>query len=161
LMRGVLLKMFLSRLSTTIALMAALAVILGSAGATWHLIAPAQTHPFAPESLRGLRSEAYRVAPVAAAQPVRANIPGKPSLRLPADPNAMVLHMDRSLLSTGDSVFSLTIYSDGRVVAEVVDDSVSQGTRNASKHAKGRTGALDPEPQGLNVLEGKLSVHEL
>jgi RNA polymerase sigma factor (sigma-70 family) len=160
LMRGVLLKMFLSRLSTTIALMAALAVILASAGATWHLMAPAQTHPFAQESLRGSRSEAaYRVAPVAAAQPGRANVPGKPSLRLPADPNAVVLHMDRSLLSTGDSLFSLTIYANGRVVAEVADDSVSQG--NANKHAKDPTGAPDPETQGLKVLEGKLSVQEL
>jgi RNA polymerase sigma-70 factor (ECF subfamily) len=162
LMRDVLLKMFLSRLAATSALMAALALILGSAGVTWHLIASAETPPSAPAGLRALRAQAAnRPVPVPRAQPVRASIPGKPSLRLPADPDTAVLHMARSVESTGKPLFALTVYADGRAVVDVADDSLPQATRDAGKPANDPAGADETEAPRRKVLEGKLSAQEL
>jgi RNA polymerase sigma factor (sigma-70 family) len=162
LMRGVLLKMSLSRLSITVALAAALTLIVGSAGATWLLTGPAATAPSASERLHLSRFHvdgAHSVAPVPAPQLVGTSTPGKPSLRLPADPNAVVLRMERSVESATTPLFAMTIYADGRVVAQVADDSLS--TRDLTNHAQTQVSLAGSEARKIKVIAGTLCAREL
>jgi RNA polymerase sigma factor (sigma-70 family) len=160
LMRGVLVKMLLSRLSTTVAVIVALALILGGAGATLYLTAPAAQAPSASgrPRLSRLHSEApHPVTPMPAPQ----SGASKPSLRLPADPNSVVFRMERSVESATRALFALTIYADGRVVAHVADDTLSPSTRDLTKQAQDQASPEDSEPRKVNVLAGKLGAREL
>jgi RNA polymerase sigma factor (sigma-70 family) len=165
LMRRVLLKMFLSRLLKPTALLAALALTLGGAGAVWHRTPAAGPPPSAPAGLAPgpFRSAATPrpKAPVLATKPTRTDVPGKPAIRLPTDEKAVVLRMERSVESSPGPGIALTIYADGRVVAEVPDGLFSLSPTDLTRHVKDRGTAEDSAPQKIKVLEGRLSRREL
>jgi hypothetical protein len=105
------------------------------------------------------------VAPVPPGFGRGAATPGKPALRLPADPNAVVFRLDRTVDSATAPGMVLTIHANGRVVAEVQDGLFSLAPQELTRHAQGRVGAggagPDPEPPKSKVLEGRLSAREL
>src|SRR5262249_8597051 len=85
LVQGALRKMALTRFARMATLTAALAVSLGGAGAAWCVTWPARDHtPGLPAPASGW-SAALREAKPA----------GKPAVRLPADPGAVVIRLER------------------------------------------------------------------
>jgi hypothetical protein len=165
LMRGVLMKMFLSRLFTTTALTAVLALTLGSAAATWHLTRSTQTPRSAPGALAEKGSHTAAARPLPAGFEAGKRNPGKPALRLPTDQNAVVLQMSRSVDSATGPTMILTIHADGRVNAEIPDGLASLAAADLTKHAKDRAIVTDPdrnrEPSKTKVITGRLSPQEL
>jgi hypothetical protein len=169
LMRGVLRKMFLARLLTTTALMAALVLPLAGAGALGHLAPSTETPLSAPV---GLAPKPFRPpAPRHSLWPVPGQTlgstatPGKPALRLPTDANAVVLRMDRCVEAANGPRMVLTIFADGRVAAEVPDGLLSLFASDLTQYAKDRANAAEPAgtpaaPKG-QVIEGRLSAREL
>jgi RNA polymerase sigma factor (sigma-70 family) len=165
LMRGVLLKIFLSRLLATSALIAVLALTLVGAGAIGHLMPRAETPSSTPVGLAPKQSRppaaAHSLWPVPGQTLVGKAIPGKPAIRLPSDAKAVVLRMDRSLDTANGPKMALTIYADGRVVAEVPDGLLSFAATDLTQHAKGPANAADLGSQKGKVLDGRLSAREL
>jgi RNA polymerase sigma factor (sigma-70 family) len=162
LLRGVLRKMFLSRLLTTTALIAALTTALGGAGLLWQR-APSATSAFAPAGVAPgqfhLAAAAPSLAPPPAPKPA-----GKPALRLPADPKAVVFRMERAVEGAPGPRVVLTIHADGRVVTEVPDGLSSLSAQELTGYAKDRAGApgagRGPLPQ-KKAIQGKISAREL
>jgi RNA polymerase sigma factor (sigma-70 family) len=153
LMSGILTKMFVARAVKMGALMVALVMIAGGAAVAWQLPLAAD-----PSSRADLRRPFGHPAPPA---PAHTNLWGEPSIRLPADPSAIVLRMERCLQSAAEPVFALTIHADGRVVAEVRDDSSGSAPADMTKSAQDGAGADNPKTGKLKVLEGKLSTQDL
>ncbi len=134
---GVLKRMFLARLLTTTAFSAALALTLIGAGAIWHWTTSMAPNLASPEWSHW--PAVVHAAP--ARDPAAVNNRGKPSLRLPDDPAAIVCRLER-FAGTGEGPrITVTIHADGRVIAEVPDG--------------------DPRDKRVNVLEGKLSAQDL
>lgn len=159
LMHYVLMKLFLARLCATAALMAALAISLAGAGAVWHS-KPSPKVPLAdPASLP------QKPIHAAATPPVAASAPGSSAIRLPTDANAVVLRMDRSVDSSPGPGMVLTIYADGRVVAEIPDGLASLSpidlTRYARDHVRAPDAGKRSEAQRRKVIEGRISAGEL
>jgi RNA polymerase sigma factor (sigma-70 family) len=153
------------RLMAAAVLLAALAVALGGAGVMWHRTGSA---PPPASALGGPGSQRLPLA--SADQPdapghANAAVPGKPTHRLPADPNAVVFRMERSVDSVLGSRSVLTVFADGRVVAEIPNGSSSLGAGDLTTQARGRSAAAGPgqpaEPQKNKVLRGRLSVRQL
>jgi hypothetical protein len=73
--------------------------------------------------------------------------------------------MDRTVDSAAAPGMALTVYADGRVVAEVPDGLLSLAPTELTRHAKSlvRTGDAprDPGPPKSKVLEGRLSARAL
>jgi RNA polymerase sigma factor (sigma-70 family) len=165
LLREVLLKMFLARLMTISAWLATLALTLAGAGAAGQLLPSTPPPPSAPV---GLAQGRFRLPATADSRwPVPGRTlagpagPGKPAIRLPTDANAVVLRMDRSVGPATGPRMALTIYADGRVVAEIPDGLSSLSAADLTQHAKGRTNVPDPGSQKDRVLHGRLSAREL
>jgi RNA polymerase sigma factor (sigma-70 family) len=97
--------------------------------------------------------------PVATAHPGRAAkaTPLKPALRLPADPNAVVVRMERCVPSSSRPAMSLTITADGRVVAQLPDGSLSPAPTELTGHVR----AQRAEAPKTTVLRGKLRGRDL
>jgi RNA polymerase sigma factor (sigma-70 family) len=169
LMRGVLLKMFLSRLLTTTAVLAALVLTLGSAGAVRHRTPSAVTPLSAPagpaEKRLHAAPAAHAVWPVPGQKLGGTATPAKPAIRLPTDANAVVARMDRSVDAATGPEMAVTVYADGRVVAEVPDGLWSLSGAALTRYAKDRVIEEDPdeEPERppRKTLEGRLSAQEL
>jgi RNA polymerase sigma factor (sigma-70 family) len=164
LMRRVLWKMFLSRLWTATALVAALAVTLGGAGVVWYRTPSKEASP----TVQGSVAPKRLPSPVAVHSGSRRPAPktaGKPAIRLPTDPDAVVLRMDRSVDFSTTLRTVLTVYADGRVVAEVPDGVVSLAPTDLTQYAKSQMVADDPDgdpdPPNTKRLEGRLSTQEL
>jgi hypothetical protein len=161
--------MFLCRLLTATALMAALALTLVAAGAMGHRTASTETPLSAPVAFAQKRFRppvaAHSLWPVPGQTLVATATPGKPGVRLPADANAVVLRMDRSVDTAAGPRMVLTIYADGRVLAEVPDGLLSLAAEDLTQHAKGRADAAgpagNPGPQKSKVLDGRLCAREL
>jgi RNA polymerase sigma factor (sigma-70 family) len=168
-MHGVLRKMWLSRLLTTTALMALVALTLAGVGAIGLVTASTDTPLSAP--LGPAQKQFRPPAPAPSLWPVPGqtfaakDTPRMPAIRLPTDANAVVFRMDRCVDSgTGPKVV-LTIYADGRVVAEVPDGLLSVAATDLTRHAQDRANAADPAPdpgsQKSKILDGRLSAREL
>jgi RNA polymerase sigma factor (sigma-70 family) len=163
LLREVLRNMFLSRLLTTIALIAALTTTLGGAGVLWQRT-PSATPVFAPV---GVGPERFRLAAVAPSlAPSPAPKPAaEPSLRLPTDAKAVVFRMERSVEGAPGPRMVSRIHADGRVVTEVPDGLSSLSAQELTRYAKDRALAADddrgPQPQKNTAIEGKISTREL
>jgi RNA polymerase sigma factor (sigma-70 family) len=165
LLRASLARMFIARLLTATVLITGLVMTLGSAGAGWYLARPRASPPLAD----GMAQHEFQIA--RAARPAHAGLgeeqsnSGKPSLRLPADPNAVVFQMDRSVESVAGPGTMLTIFADGRVNAQIPEGLVSLEATELTKHTKDRViapkAALDPGLPNTKVLTGKLSSPEL
>jgi hypothetical protein len=164
--RAVLMKMFLSRLLVGTFVMAALALALGSAGAIWYLTPP--------ESLRYLaarlaRMESPSIGTTTPASPTplpgNRNNQSKPAIRLPADPNAVVFRMERSLDTLPGPGMALTIYADGRVVAELPDGLLSLAPTDLTTHVERTVVTGQPDQDATlrttKVLQGRLTTSEL
>jgi RNA polymerase sigma factor (sigma-70 family) len=169
LMHGVLRKMWLARLLTCTALMAAVALTLAGAGAIGLVTASTDTPLSAPV---GPAQKHFRPpAPAHSPWPV----PGqtfaakdtrrKPAIRLPTDPNAVVFRMDRCVDAATGPRMVLTIFADGRVIAEVPDGLLSLAATDLTRHEQGRANAADPAPdpgsQKSRIVDGRLSAREL
>jgi hypothetical protein len=167
LMRGVLLNMFFSRLWTTTALTAGLAMTLGGAGAIWRLTPSAESPLSAPADFAQKRFQpeavGHPVPPAPPPKPVDTGTPGKPPIRLPTDSNAVVLRMERSVESSLGLRIVFMIYADGRILAELPEGLFSLSATDLTRHAKNRMENPDgdPEPQKPRLLEGNLSVQEV
>jgi RNA polymerase sigma factor (sigma-70 family) len=159
LMRAVLFKMFLGRLWTAAAITLAFATTLGGAGTAWHLVSPAKGPVLA--TTDPASKTVFSAAPVpAVARPNRAH---EAAIRLPADPNAIVLRMDRFVDSAPTVGLAVTVYADGRVVAEL-----PQGLNSLSGEAltwyvqnRLRPQQSDAKPPAIRVIEGRISAAEL
>jgi RNA polymerase sigma factor (sigma-70 family) len=148
--RSLLTNMFLARIWATTAVTAALAIGLGGAGAMWHFTMPAKLPLSPPPTLAA--------TPISPAAPDTAPT-GGPAIRLPSDANAVVLRMDRSV-DSGPSM-ALTVYADGRVVAEIPDGLASLSATELTRYAKTRTSAGNAAPLRTKKIEGKISIREL
>jgi RNA polymerase sigma factor (sigma-70 family) len=154
---GVLRQMLFHRLLTKSILAAVLAVLLGGAIGTWHRLASAQSPPVAP------------AGPVLAAEPpVPARkinpppIPARPALRLPADPDAVVLRMERCVDGFKGLGTRVTVFADGRVVTEVPEGLSSLSAQKLTQFVRGQVPADKEHPvPKMKVLQGKLSAAEL
>jgi RNA polymerase sigma factor (sigma-70 family) len=170
LVRGVLRRMFLSRLLTTTGLVAALALALAGAAAVERPAPPAEAPPAAPVPLPPNRLRPAVVAqpppPEPERAPARRAAAGPPAIiRLPADADALVLRMDRAVDAAAGPGMALTVYADGRVVAEFPDGLLSLAATDLTEYAKARANAAGPAggpgPQKGQVLDGSLSAAEL
>ena len=161
--RGVLMKMSLVRLLRAATLVAAVTVTLGGAGLVWHLTGTPLTRRATPIVVTH-RPFPHPVVPPPVS-PEATPHPGKPAIRLPTDPGAVALRMERAVDSSGEPGLALTIYADGRVVAEVPDGVPSASGTDLTKHAQDRITRegpdTEPERPKMNVLEGRLSVPEV
>jgi RNA polymerase sigma factor (sigma-70 family) len=83
--------------------------------------------------------------------------PLMPAIRLPADPNAVVVRMERFVASSSRPAMTLTITSDGRVVAQVPDGLLSPAPTDLTSHVRAQ-GAETPK---TTVLRGRLRGREL
>jgi hypothetical protein len=153
---GVLRRMFFSRLLTTACVLIALTTLLGGAAATWGLTRALKAPPPASADLAPLRS---RLEAVRARRALLADAPGKPALRLPVNPDEVVLHMHRSVESSRVPWTTLSVYADGRVVAEVPSGLFSLSATELTTYARQHAG--DDRGQNRSVLEGKLAAWEL
>jgi RNA polymerase sigma factor (sigma-70 family) len=165
--RGVLMKMSFVRLLRAATLMVAVTVTLGGAGLVWHLTGTPMTRRTTPIVVTR-RPFPHPVVPppvLPEAVPTRGPHPGKPAIRLPTDPGAVALRMERAVDASGEPGLTLTIYADGRVVAEVPGGVGSASGADLTKHAQDRITRKDPrgEPgrSKMNVLEGRLSAPEV
>jgi hypothetical protein len=148
LVRGVLRKMLLHRLAVTLSIVvAALATTVGGAAGIWQQ--PARSSDVAPAD-----------APVPARRALLEDIPGKPSLQLPADPKAVVLRMDRFVDSSKVLRTSLRIYADGRVVAEVPEGVYSVAAQELTRYVQERVAGKYAPPK-LETLEGRLPIEDV
>jgi RNA polymerase sigma factor (sigma-70 family) len=166
LMHQVILKMFLARLLKTTIVIAAMAMTLAGAGVIWH--GNRSTEPITSEDvgkhhpgpLTHLHSVSDRLA-----GPRAGPVTGKPALTLPSNPNDVVFRMDRSVDSVRAPGMVLTIFADGRVIAEVPEGLSSLSATDLTKYEKeqGIAGDIDQDAkrQKAKVLEGKLSNQEL
>jgi RNA polymerase sigma factor (sigma-70 family) len=140
------------------ALVGALTLALGGAGAVWCLTRPAATTS---GPAGGLARQPP--PPVVVPEPPRPAV--QPAVRLPADPDAVVLHMDRTIGSEPRPCANLTIYADGRVVAEVPDGLLSLSPTALTRHAQAagiaRARGSATRPRKTAVLRGRLSAREL
>jgi RNA polymerase sigma factor (sigma-70 family) len=150
-----------SRCGTTTALLVALAVTLGGAGVIWHLTRPVGTPPAALEALAQQPLERAAGPQSASRRRAVKEASGKPDPRLPTDPSAVVLRIDRSVGGSNRPGMALTICVDGRVIAEVPDGLISFAPTDLTSHVKGRVLAPNSQPQKSKVLEGRLSAREL
>jgi RNA polymerase sigma factor (sigma-70 family) len=162
LMRRVLRTMLLVRWLTATSLLAALAVTLCGAGLVWQLTRTAPTPPHAPVALApepphpGPGARPGRAGPTAG---------GRPAPRLPNDPDAVVVRMQRTVDADEGPAMALTIRADGRVVAEIPEGLLSLAAQDLTKVALGGVAGANPgagpEPPPARVLEGRLSAGEL
>jgi RNA polymerase sigma factor (sigma-70 family) len=147
LMRAGLGRATLSRWLATSALVAALAMALGAAATVGHL------------TRRAGGPVGDSVATVYAGRALPA-IPREPAVRLPSDPNAVVIRMERFVDSDAEPAMALTIYADGRVVARLPDGLPSPVPTELTTHAaRGR--APGSEAHKTEVLRGRLRAREL
>ena len=153
LMRGVLNKMLVHRVLTQSVLAAVAALALGSAAETWQHRLRAESP--APASVRSDLFAPSRGRPVAV-------LSDRPVINLPADPGAVVLRMDRAVDSSLLPGVSLTIFADGRVVAQVPEglhslsaQTLTEFVRNYASHEKDRRSLR------ITVLEGRIRISEL
>jgi len=168
LMRGVLRTMFLSKLLSTSAVLAGLALMAATAG-TFGQLTPREEAPLAAPA--GLPRKA--LAPPAAppspwpvpGQTLVAATPGKPVIRLPDSANTAVVKMVRCLEAGGGPRMVLTIYADGRVAAEVPEGLLTLGAEELTRHAKARAAIAAPVGDAgrpkANLIHGRLSAREL
>jgi hypothetical protein len=152
--QGVLRKMTLSRWLTQAALLTALALVLTSAVAVWNPTEAARTQFPAAAAVQTARSGRAGFG-------AGFEFPGKPSLRLPTDPKAIVVQLERSAASAPGCRMVLTIHANGRVVAEVPDGLFSLAPTELTRRAKGRILEEEPRPLKSKVLEGRLSHLEI
>jgi RNA polymerase sigma factor (sigma-70 family) len=154
---SVLRRMLVHRLLTKSVLIAVLVLVLGGAVGAWQLKRSVETPPPAPTGpvlTAELLGSARRSAP--------AELPGRPTVRLPADPSAVVLRMDRSVDSSAVPGTKVMVFADGRVVAEVPDGLVSLSAQELTQYVRGRPqGANERQAPKIKVLEGKLTALEL
>jgi hypothetical protein len=147
LVRGVLQKMLLHRLLTRSIVAGLAALALGGAV--------------------GLSAHSYDPAPAPSSHPgpnprnAVAASPRKPTVRLPADPDAIVLGLRRVVDSAPASPVQLTIFADGRVKAEVPEKLSSLAAQDLTRYVRAREDAANTERPEINVLEGKLTRAEL
>lgn len=147
LVRGVLNKMLLHRVLTRSILTACAALALGGAAETWQLRLSAGGHSAAPATTHK--------------NAVAAN-PRKPIVRLPADADAVVLRLNRVVDSSPAASVQLTIFADGRVLAEVPEGLKSLAAQDLTRYARCRTEAgKNDELPGFKVLQGKLARPDL
>jgi RNA polymerase sigma factor (sigma-70 family) len=142
---GVLRKMLVSRMLTAAAILGALATTLGGAAAAWqmtHAQEPAVVLP----NLSGSAPPAARTA--------------SSRFRLPADPGAVVLRMDRFVDSSKAPGTSLRIYADGRVIVEVPEGLLSLSAVDLTQHARETANTKYERPK-IKVVEGKLPLFEV
>jgi hypothetical protein len=155
--QSVLRGMLVQRLLTWSILPAVLIVALGGAVAAWQLRRSAETPLPAPP---GPVLRAKLPAPFPGSAP--AETPGKPAVRLPADPSAVVLRMDRSVDSSTLPGTRLTVYADGRVEAEVPEGLVSFSPQELTQYVRSRARAANEgQVPKMKVLQGKLTAQEL
>jgi len=156
LMRKMLMKIFLLRVLTASVLMSALAIAVAGGVVMWTRTPAAE----APHSTPGGQSRLSSIGRMRAGSPrLSPNNSGKPSLRLPTDPNAVVLRMDRAIDATAGLKTVVTIFADGRVVAEVPEGLLSEPLVELANDAKDR--AATGKRESLKVFEGKLSPREM
>jgi RNA polymerase sigma factor (sigma-70 family) len=169
LMQSVLTKMFLAKLWATTVIMAAFAMSLGGAATIWRLMPSANILPSASAQVapRPMRSGVPTppVISVPGRRPTDAATATASVIRLPTDPNAVVLRMDRSIESSAGTSAVLSIYADGRVVAEIPDGLTSLSATDLTRYAKNRareqTSGKDLQPPRIKVIEGRISAREL
>jgi RNA polymerase sigma factor (sigma-70 family) len=166
LLRQGLRTMALSRWLPAVALVTVLAVALGGAGVAWRLTRPAAPVPDAPVALaqEPPPAAAERATPPDALVATPCAI-GQPAVRLPADPDVVVLRMDRSIGLAGRPAAALTIYADGRVIAEVPEGLFSLAPDDLTRYAQAAAavqvpGAI-PGSRKTTLLSGRLSATEL
>jgi RNA polymerase sigma factor (sigma-70 family) len=147
----------LSRWLTTAALVAALAVALGGGGAVWHLARSAQRIGADAPGTDG--DQPNSVGPVWLRR-ADTTAPGKPGLRLPSDPNAIVVHMERFVASAAAPGMVLTICADGRAVAELPDGLLSAAPTDLTRYAA-RARAPGSAARKTKVLRGRLRAREV
>ncbi len=157
--RGILRDMFLSRLLTTTMLLAVLALTLGGAGALWRLLSPgAAVAGQEPPSAAG-------VPPAAGPKLVLPADAKKPEIRLPADPSAVVLRLDRFVEPGTGLGTSMKIHADGRVVVELPEGLLCLVPTKLTAYAKNqrevKVPGAGPPPKNIQVVEGKLTAAEL
>src|SRR5262249_44505802 len=150
---------------TTTALAAALALVVGGAGAVWQWTLSAEIAPSAAPGRSPRAAVAHPAPPVPAAKPAGAHDWGKPSLQLPADPAAAVLRLVRFVGLPEGPRTVLTIRADGRMTVEVPDGVFSLSPADLTKHASDWAAAEGPnggpEPQKSKDFEGRLSADQL
>jgi hypothetical protein len=149
--------MLFHRLLTKSILAAVLAVLLGGAIGIWHRLASAESPPVAPAG-----SVLSAKPPVPARQVKPPDIPARAALRLPADPDAVVLRMDRCVDGSKGLGTRVTVFADGRVVTEVPEGLSSLHAQHLTQFVRGQVPA-DKEHQApkRKMLQGKLSAAEL
>jgi RNA polymerase sigma factor (sigma-70 family) len=153
LVRQALRTMALSRDVLTSALVVLVMALAGGA-ALWPLSPSAEIPaPDTADTAGGLPP------PVATAHSGRAAraTPLQPALRLPADPNAVVVRMERRVASSSRPAMTLTITADGRVTAQVPDGLLSAAPTELTGHSQSQ-GAEAPRP---TVLRGNLRGRDL
>jgi RNA polymerase sigma factor (sigma-70 family) len=153
LVRGVLNKMFVHRVLTQSVLAAVAALALGSAAETWQHRLRAETP--APASIRSDLFAPSRGQVVSQAS-------DNPAIHLPADPNAVVLSMDRSVDSSLLPGVSLTIFADGRVVAQVPEGLHSLSAQTLTEFVRDYASQeKDRKAPRIRLLEGRIPRAEL
>jgi RNA polymerase sigma factor (sigma-70 family) len=168
LMHSVLLKMLLVRLCTTTALMAVVALSLGGAATIWRFLPPAKI------PLSASAGAAPKPMPSATTAHPMTSVPGRNPgdttareavIHLPSDPKAVVLRMDRFVDSSTGTRAVLSIFADGRVVAEIPEGSPSLAATDLTRFAIGRvheqTSGKELEPLPMKVIKGTISAGEL
>lgn len=147
LVRGVLQKMMLHRLLTR-SMLTALAVL--AVGGAVGLCA----HSYMPDP-----------APSSRPEPSPRNVvdagPRKPTVRLPADPDAVVLRLHRIVDTDPAAPVQLTVFADGRVKAEVPEGLPSLAAQDLTRYVRARANAARTEHPDFKILQGKLSRTEL
>lgn len=153
LVRGVLHKMLLHRVLTR-SMATMLAVLaLGGAVETWQFYLAAETNLVVPGTPgHGAPAPHNTVGAVT----------GKPMIRLPANPDEVVLRMDRLIDAGTTPSARLTVFADGRIQVEVPEGLGSLSAQELTKFLHGRKDKAKeskvPEPK---ILQGKLSRLEL
>jgi RNA polymerase sigma factor (sigma-70 family) len=169
LMQSVLMKMFLARLCATTALIGAFALSLGGAATAWQFM-PSAKIPLAASA--GVASKpmpsagtAHPVTSLPGRRPADTTTARESVIRVPMDPNAVVLRMDRSVVSLAGTSAVLSVYANGRVVAEIPEGlsslSATDLTRFAIERVHEQTAGKDLEPPRIKVIEGRISTAEL
>jgi RNA polymerase sigma factor (sigma-70 family) len=147
LVRGVLQKMLLHRLLARALCATLIALTLGGAfELSAHSFDPAPAPPSPPGP-----------SPSNAASAA----PRKPTVRLPADPHAIVLRLQRVVDCSPAWQVHLTVFADGRVKAEALKGLKSLAAQPLTRYVRAHKEADKGDLPEFEVLEGKLSKLEL
>ncbi len=151
LVRGVLQKMLLHRVLTRSILAMVAALALGGVAESWRISAES----YAPEPA-GMNHPSPAPSNVVPAGP------RLPIVKLSADPDAVVLRMDRLVDSAAGLGIRLSVFADGRVEVELPQGLHSLAAQDLTEFA--RTRAImgqGIEAPAIKTVRGKIAKHEL